>query len=239
MSGRQHRDNPMNRHLRPDYLDPFVDVARLICPVDPPAWLAEQLWRWNKWLYRDRVVEESRPSRAQMRKTLLEVEEALSAVTEALASAWIREFLDVSSNGPLADPERLIVALEDLQDRATRGRGNLATKAGATRPGPGKARPEEMSPYTLCAIIIWEAWKHVHEAEPKPKSRRAWEAAEAYWRAAGGEGHHFGKEPLAIWRHHFKKADASRAEDFRTEWRRHLNEAERRWTRRNSVSNAA
>ena len=113
------------------------------------------------------------------------------------------------------------------------------TKAGATRPGPGKARPEEMSPYTLCAIIIWEAWKHVHEAEPKPKSRRAWEAAEAYWRAAGGEGHHFGKEPLAIWRHHFKKAAASRAKDFRIEWRRHLEEAERRWIRRNSASDAA
>jgi hypothetical protein len=85
-SGRQHGENPMNRHLRADYLDPFIDVARLICPVDPPGWLAEQLWRWNQWLYRDRSVEESRPSRAQMRKTLLEVEEALFVVTEALGS---------------------------------------------------------------------------------------------------------------------------------------------------------
>ena len=42
----------MNRHLRPDYLDPFIDVARLICRDDPPSWLAEQLWRWNQWLYR-------------------------------------------------------------------------------------------------------------------------------------------------------------------------------------------
>ena len=102
----------MNRQLRPDYLDPFIDVARLICPVDPPSWLAEQLWRWNQWLYRDRFVEETRPSRAQMRKTLLEVEEALFVVTEALGSSWVREFLDASSHGPLADPERLIVALE-------------------------------------------------------------------------------------------------------------------------------
>jgi hypothetical protein len=155
----------MNRHLRSDYLDPFIDVARLICPVDLPGWFAEQLWRWNQWLYRDRSVEDSRPSRAQMRKTLLEVEEALSAVTQALGSSWVREFLNVSPHGPLADPERLIVivALEDLQDRATRARGNLATKAGATRTGPGKARPEGMSPRTLCAIMIWEAWKHVHK----------------------------------------------------------------------------
>jgi hypothetical protein len=228
----------MNRQLRPNYLDPFIDVARLICPVDPPTWLAEQLWRWNQWLYRDRFVEESRPSRAQMRKTLLEVEEASFVVTEALGSSWVREFLDASSNGPLADPERLIVALGDLQDRATRARGNLATKAGATRTGPGKARPEGMSPRTLCAIMIWEAWKHVHKAEPGPKSRLAAEAAEAYWRTAGGEPRSSGKEPLAFWRHHFKKAAASRVKDLRAEWRRHLNEAERSWTRRNSVSNA-
>jgi hypothetical protein len=127
----------MNRHLRPDYLDPFINVARLICPTNPPGWLAEPLWRWNRWLYRDCRVEETRPSRAQMRRTLLEVEEALFVVTEALGSSWVREFLDVSSHGPIADPERLIYALEDLQDRATRARGNLATKAGATRPGPG------------------------------------------------------------------------------------------------------
>jgi len=229
----------MNRHLRPDYLDPFIDVARLICPVDPPTWLAEQLWRWNKWLYRDRFVEDRRPSRAQMRKTLLEVEEALFVVTEAVGSSWVREFLDASPHGPLADPERVIVALEDLQDRATRARSNLETKAGATKPGPGKARPEGMSPHRLCAIMIWEAWKHVHKAEPKPKSRRAAEAAESYWRAAGGEAHHFGEEPLAFWRHHLKKAAASGVKDFRTEWRRHLIEAERSWTRRNSVSDGA
>jgi hypothetical protein len=231
----------MNPRLRPDHLDPFIKVARFICRGDPPIWLAEQLWRWNRWLYRDRLVEETRPSRAQMRKTLAEVEEALSLVTEAMAPSWVREFLDASPNGPIAEPERLIAALEDLQYRAFQAQTSpdLATKAGVTKPGPGKARPEGMSPHRLCAIMIWEAWKHVHKAEPKPKSRRAAEAAEAYWRAAGGEAHHFGEEPLAFWRHHLKKAAASGVKDFRTEWRRHLIEAERSWTRRNSVSSEA
>jgi hypothetical protein len=72
----------MNERLRPDYLDPFIKVAGLICQTDPPIWLAEQLWRWNRWLYRDRLVEENRPSRAQMRRTLLGVEEALFLVSE-------------------------------------------------------------------------------------------------------------------------------------------------------------
>ena len=228
----------MNCRLRPDYLDPFINVARLICNGDPPPWLADQLWRWNGSLYQDRRVEEIRPTRAEMRGTLLEVEEAALLLREALAPSWVREFLEASLFGPIADPEGLIWALGDLQERATQVRTGLATKAGVTRPGPGKARPEGMSPRTLCAIMIWEAWKHVRGAAPSAKNRRAAKAAEAYWRTAGGEAHHFGKEPLAIWRHHFKRAAASRAKDFRTEWRRHLNEAERRWIRQNSASDA-
>ena len=231
----------MNRRLRPDYLDPFIDVARLICGDDPPTWLAEQLWRWNRWLYRDRRVEEIRLPRKQMRSTLREIENAALLLTEALAPSLIREFLDASPGGPIVDPERLMRALEDLSDRAFQARNgaDLATKSGASKPGPGKARPESMSPRTLCAIMIWDAWKHVHKSEPAPKNRQAAEAAEAYWRSAGGERHYAGEEPLAVWRHHFKKAAAPRGEDFRAEWRRHLIEAERSWTRRNSPSKSA
>jgi hypothetical protein len=231
----------MNHRLGPDYLDPFINVARLIFDDDPPTWLAEQLWRWNRWLYRDRRVEEMRPTRERMRSMLLEVENAAHLLTEALAPSWVREFLDASPQGPIVDPERLGRALEDLSDRASQARdgADLATKSGATKPGPGKARPEAISPQTLCAVMIWDAWKHIHKAEPSPKSRGAAEAAEAYWRAAGGEGHHFGKDPLAFWRYHFKKAAASRGEDFRAEWRRHLIEAERNWIRRNSAPDPA
>jgi hypothetical protein len=175
-----------------------------------------------------------------MRKSLDEVDAALSVLTEALAPSWVREFLDASPSGPIDEPQRLIHALEDLQDRSfhAQNSSDLATKAGVTKPGPGKARPERMSPHTLCAIMIWEAWKHVHKAEPKPKSPRAAEAAEAYWRAAGGEAHCSGEEPLAFWRQHLKKASDFGMKNFRMEWRRHLNEAERRWIRRNSISDA-
>jgi hypothetical protein len=203
--------------------------------------LAEQLWRWNRWLYRDRRVEEMRPTREQMRSTLLEVKNAALLLTEALAPSWIREFLDASRNGPIVDSERLIYALEDLSHRASQARDgpDLATTSGVTKPGPGKARPEGMSPRTLCAIMIWEAWKHVHKAEPGPKSGRAAEAAEAYWQAAKGEARSSGEDPLAFWRHHFKKAAASGGEDLRAEWRRHFVEAERRWIRRNAAADPA
>jgi hypothetical protein len=230
----------LNPRLRPDYLDPFINVARLICRADPPTWLAKQLWHWNRRLYRDRCVEEIRPTREQMRSTLLEVENAALLLTEVLAPSWVREFLDGSSHGPIVDPQSLIRALEDLSDRASQARDgpDLATKFGATKPGPGKARPEAMSPQTLCAVMILEAWKHIRGVYPSPKNRRLAEAAEAYWRIAGGEGHHFGEEPLAVWRHHFQKAAASTAKDFRADWRRYLVEAERRWIRRNSAFDA-
>jgi hypothetical protein len=179
--------------------------------------------------------------REEMRSTLLEVENAALLLTEALAPSWTREFLDASSRGPIVDPERFVRALEDLSDRASEARDgpDLATASGLTKPGPGKARPHAMSPQTLCAIMIWDAWKHVHGAEPGLKSHPLAEATEAYWRSAGGQGHHYGEEPLASWRHHFKKAAASQAGDFRAEWRRHLVEAERGWNRRNTASDAA
>ena len=112
----------MNHRLRPDYLDPFINVARLICGDEPPTWLAEQLWRWNRWLYRDRRVEEIRLPRKQMRSTLREIENAALLLTEALAPSLVREFLDASRGGPIVDPERLMRALEDLSDRAFQAR---------------------------------------------------------------------------------------------------------------------
>jgi hypothetical protein len=49
----------MKDNLRPDYLDPFLNVARLICRGESPIWLAEhQFLRriaslHNKWNHND------------------------------------------------------------------------------------------------------------------------------------------------------------------------------------------
>jgi hypothetical protein len=32
----------MNDRLRPDCLNPFIGIARLICRAEPPSWLAEE-----------------------------------------------------------------------------------------------------------------------------------------------------------------------------------------------------
>jgi hypothetical protein len=236
----------MVARLRSDYLDDSIIAARLIWGGDAPIWLAEQLWRWNRHVQRARHVEEFRLTRAEMRSSLLEVENALLHVTEALYSPWVWEFLDTSPDGPIVDPEGLRDALEDLRYRAGNARdcSDLATKSGVTKPGRGKAIPEGISPHTLCAIMIWEVWKHVRGEEPSPKNRSLAKAAEAYWRSAGGKEHPseeqtYVDEPLAFWRHHFKKAMSSTAKDFRAEWRRHLALSELLWKRRNSACEAA
>ena len=146
----------MITRLRPDYLKNFTIVARLICGEDAP-WLEKELWRWNGELSRDRYVEEIRLTRAQMRSKLQDLESASSLLAHALESLD-REFLDALPSGPIADPERLRRELEDLCYGAGQARdcSDLATKSGVTKAGPGKARPEAMSPRTLCAIIISE-----------------------------------------------------------------------------------
>jgi hypothetical protein len=176
-----------------------------------------------------------------MRSDLQGIETAALLLADALAPSWVREFLDKAGKDPIDNPEWLSRAIEDLADRAYQARycPDLATMRGVTKPGPGKARPEGMSPHTLCAVMILEAWKHIHKADPRPKNLSLAKAAEAYWRIAGGEARSSADEPLAFWRHHFKKAAGSRAKDFRTEWRRHLVESERQWQRRNSASEAA
>ena len=142
----------MTIRLPSDYMSAFVNVARLICGGDAPTWLAEQLWCWNGRLHQDRHVEEFRPTRAEMRSILQDIEDHLFSVTEAVESPWVREFLDASPDGPIA--EQRIRELEDLFYRISQMRtcSALATKSGATKPGPGKARPEAISRQTLRAI---------------------------------------------------------------------------------------
>jgi hypothetical protein len=106
----------------------------------------------------------------------------------------------------------------------------LATEAGVTKAGSGRARSDaSVSAQTYCAMIISETWKFIHGAEPPANCHRAAEAAEAYWRAAGGDPHSVGEEPLARWRYHFELARDNKVKTITAEYRRHLVENERSW----------
>ena len=135
----------MNPALRPDYLDAFIKIAQFICGGAPPSWLAEQLWRWNRRLHQDRHVEKIRPTRAQMRASLQEIENAALVRADALEHSWAREFLDKAETNPIDNPEWLKRAVEDLAYRANQARDcpDLATVAGVLIPG------SKLEPYFL------------------------------------------------------------------------------------------
>ena len=214
-------------------LEHFVEVARLIAGDTFPEWLPRLLSNWTSDLFRERSMERhQRPTRAAMRGMLSRFEAAALDIIEGLESPWIREFLEAEPNIPLVNPELIIDILEDLADRANQAWASaaLTTDAGATKPGSGKARSvASASAQTYCALLILETWKFFHGAEPRPKNRKAVAAAEAYWRAAGGDPHSSGDEPLASWYYHFGLARNHKAKTLTAEYRRHLVENDRSW----------
>jgi hypothetical protein len=165
-----------------------------------------------------------------MRERLSCFEAAASLIIEELESPWVPEFLGADPNDISPEREMIIRVLEDFAGRANRASVSpaLATGTGATKAGSGRARSDaSVSARTYCALIILETWKFIHGAEPSPKSRRAAEAAEMYWRAAGGEPHSVGEEPLSCWRYHFQLASENKARVMTAEYRRHLVENDR------------
>ena len=210
----------------------FLHVARLIAGDEAPGWLPHLLHSWICDLRQARVLGQERPTRTQMRERLSCVEAAALLIIEELESPWVPEFLGADPNDISPERDMIIRVLEDLADRARRASTSraLATETGATKAGSGRARSAaSVSAQTYCAMIILETWGFIHGAEPPPKNHRAAEAAEAYWRAAGGEPHSVGEEPLACWHYHFQLASQNKARIMTAEYRRHLVENDRSW----------
>jgi hypothetical protein len=210
----------------------FVEVARLIAGDKAPEWLPRLLHFWMGDVHRARLFEQARPTRSQMRERLSRFEAASSLITEELESPWVPEFLEVDPYDPLPNLDQIIGVLEDLAYRANRAGTSvvLANEAGTTKAGSGRARPAtSVSAQTYCAMIILETWKFIHGVEPLPKSGKAEEAAEAYWRTAGGRAHRSGDDPFASWRYHFRLAREGKAKAIVAEYRRHLVENDRSW----------
>ncbi len=208
----------------------YIEMAGLIAGTDGPPWLPEHLRRWFGSLFVDRGVEQSQPTRAEMRKALGRIEAAALLLDRTLLSAPVLEFLECPSRGPMRKREALVREFADLASRARQSANseNLVTKEGVTRSGRGKAAPPgAFSPLAYCALIIAEAWKHFHGSYPS-RSLNAAAAAEALWRAADGKMQHWGDEPLSCWRYHFEKANKL-PETSRADHRRHLVESERQW----------
>jgi hypothetical protein len=220
----------------------FADVAELICGGKPAPWLARQLHSWTCDLRRMRHLDLERPTRAQMRWRMRRLADAAALLSEELTSFWAPEFLGADPDSPLIGLDQRVRWLDDIVYRTNRANASvaLATNGGVTKAGSGRARAAgSISAQTYCALIILETWKFVHGVEPSSKNRRAEEAAEAYWRAAGGQAHSVGDDPLASWRRHFKLAREHKLKETTAEYRRHLVENDRWWKLMDGLSEEA
>jgi len=165
----------------------LASVARLIKP-NPPVWLIEHLRRWLPLFAI--ASEKLQPSRTEMRASLAKVKEAASLLTEALGNTAIVGFLDHGADQPLPAPGNLRVLLTDLSNRAAAAyrSSTLIDSKGRTKAGKGRAWPRAViSTRAYCALFIAETWLYFRGDYPPPRNRYAAEAADIYWRLAGGE----------------------------------------------------
>ena len=167
------------------------------------------------------------PSRAEMRAILTKVAEAASVLVTALGSSAIVEFLDLGADEPLLAPGNLRAPLLDIRDRAAAASRSptLVDSKGRTKAGRGRALPKAgISAKTYCALLIAETWLYFRGDYPPPGNKKAKEAANIYWRLAGGEGH-WGED---TWRRHFREASGDQSAEIkslRAEYQRHLRES--------------
>lgn len=212
-------------------LEQFGCIARLIADDKAPKWLPRLLHSRICDLRQTLALERERPTRRQMRRKLRGLRAAAARMIEEFSSPWIPEFLGADLSEP-REGGALVQLFENLVyavDLVGASRA-LTTEAGFTKAGSGRARSAaSLSARTYCAMIIVDTWKFIHGADPLPNSRRAAEAAEAYWRAAGGDPRATGEEPLASWRYHIRLAIEIKTRTMTAEYRRHLVENDRSW----------
>ncbi|MEI9930296.1 MAG: hypothetical protein WDM89_07025 [Rhizomicrobium sp.] len=207
----------------------FQQLAGLLAP-SPAPWLAEHLFSWACSLYLDRNVFKKQPSRAHVRKSLKNIQDAALTILHSLNDGAIRDFLDAGGSTVKRMHGNFEAVFRDLADSAQRASYSpmLANKAGKTRAGRGPAMPEgAISAQVYCALLIAETWKYFRGKYPAPRNRQAAQAAALLWQLVDGETSHWGNETLTAWRHHFKSAQSARMLELRQEHSRHLHEADR------------
>jgi hypothetical protein len=124
-----------------------------------------------------------------------------------------------------------VLTLAEIGKRAERASKSpdLMNRKGETKRGRGRALPGGAIPAQgYCALLIAETWKWCVGDYPLPPSMIAAAAAGLYWRLAGGQVQSWGNNPSEAWRHHLKKLATLNAESDRKEYRRHMEESERR-----------
>jgi hypothetical protein len=205
----------------------FEEIARLIAlSASAPPWLPTYLRNWAPSLMVDRHVHAMQPKKSKMKRRMKEIQEAATELLHMLRDVPTKEFLEVEGRLQIENVGGLEHVLEGISGGAKIAGGSLvSTATGATKPGRGKALPRSaISPKAFCALIVAEAWAHLHGDYPAPRNQRAAAAAQAFWQSVGGTTSSWGSDPLTGWSYYFTEARSDFAEPLRKETRRHCTE---------------
>jgi len=145
----------------------FAHVARIIAKGEPPEWLAPQLATFSPAVSAVQITPEVRQ---RYKKRLRRMQEAVATMIE-LFPLFDRSDDPRFDHAPMVgDINESLLNLRDwLEQFARSGKGR--------RPHFGRE---------LCADLIVHYWRKCH-GRAEPRSDKAYEACEEYWRACGGE----------------------------------------------------
>lgn len=89
-------------------------MAQLIAPNATPVWLPHLLQIYGSLIAQDREIQEGLPSKADLRRKLLEAKNAVERITTLLNDLVTMTFIQIESNVQVSNFVRLQIDLHDL-----------------------------------------------------------------------------------------------------------------------------
>jgi hypothetical protein len=198
----------------------FADVARLIAPKNSPPWLPELFRVYGLEITKDRKLQETLPSKADMRKRLLEAKQAAQRILDLLNDTMTMVFVEAESNNQFENIAQLESDLKGFGGAIELAAASpiIAKPGGKTKKGRGRAVGRTtISPKGFCALVVAESWLYVRGHHPTFGNRAAAAAAQAYWLACGATTGSWGSDPRTSWSYHFRDARSGATRVMRAE----------------------
>jgi hypothetical protein len=144
-----------------------------------------------------------RPSRVETMGEFKRLRDAASAITDALSSPYILNWLAEGDDSFPRKFQDIWVNNLEFQSMAEAALRTIPPGRGRT----GSATASEISPRATCALIVSEFFAASGRKRPRPTADIAHTLAEALWSASGGPPWTGHAQNLASWRPHFIAAE--------------------------------
>ncbi len=118
----------------------FASVAKLIAPDDTPKWLPGFLEAWGSQITTDRKLQDALPSKAYVRRTLIDAEEAANRVIHALNDHMLMTFVDGESELAVKNLIQFQIDLHSFAKAVGQASSSPAISGPGEMPKAGAAR---------------------------------------------------------------------------------------------------